>query len=191
MFASVAHAMGAGGGSGGSGDALMQFMPLILMLAIFYFLLIRPQQKRAKEHKGMLQALKKGDTVITNAGFIARIIDIDEDILTVDLGTTTVQLGRAYVAGLSNAKFFKPAGRKESRKEARDAEDDFGDEAETGDVAPKASRAPAQATGSSSSKLFKPAGRKRTRKDSRDAEQDDSGAEASNAPRDPDNVDKV
>ena len=52
MFASVAHAMGtAGAGQAGGADALMQFVPLIAMLAIFYFLLIRPQQKRAKQHK--------------------------------------------------------------------------------------------------------------------------------------------
>jgi len=124
MFARVAHAMGSAGGSGGSGDALMQFMPLILMLAIFYFLLIRPQQKRAKEHKAMLQALKKGDTVITNAGFIGRIVDIDEDMLVLDLGATRVQLGRGYVAGLSNAKLIKAAGKKESKKDAKDAEQD-------------------------------------------------------------------
>ena len=53
MFASVAHAMGtAGAGQAGGADALMQFVPLIAMLAIFYFLLIRPQQKRAKQHHG-------------------------------------------------------------------------------------------------------------------------------------------
>ncbi|MDR2727359.1 MAG: preprotein translocase subunit YajC [Deltaproteobacteria bacterium] len=124
MFASVAHAMGAGGGTGGSGDALMQFMPLILMLAIFYFLLIRPQQKKAKEHKTMLQALKKGDTVITNAGFLGRIVDIDEDMLTLDLGATRVQLGRAYVAGLSSAKLLKPGSKKESKKDAKGVEQD-------------------------------------------------------------------
>lgn len=66
MFASVAHAMGtAGAGQAGGADALMQFVPLIAMLAIFYFLLIRPQQKRAKQHKAMLEALKKGDQVLT------------------------------------------------------------------------------------------------------------------------------
>jgi len=120
MFASVAHAMGSAGGAGGSGDALTQFMPLILMLAIFYFLLIRPQQKKAKEHKTMLQALKKGDTVITNSGFIGRIVDIDEDMLLLDLGSTRVQLGRSYVAGLSNAKLIKAGGRKESKKDVKD-----------------------------------------------------------------------
>lgn len=72
MFASVAHAMGtAGAGQAGGADALMQFVPLIAMLAIFYFLLIRPQQKRAKQHKAMLEALKKGDQVLTTGGLVA------------------------------------------------------------------------------------------------------------------------
>ena len=78
MFASVAHAMGtAGAGQAGGADALMQFVPLIAMLAIFYFLLIRPQQKRAKQHKAMLEALKKGDQVLTTGGLVGRVVDID------------------------------------------------------------------------------------------------------------------
>ena len=118
MFVSVAHAMGSAGSAGG-GDPIMSFMPLIIMLAIFYFLLIRPQQKRAKEHKAMLAALKKGDTVLTNAGFIGRIVDIDEDLLTVDLGETKVQLARGYVAGLAS----KPtrAAAPESKKDKKEA----------------------------------------------------------------------
>ena len=87
MFASVAHAMGtAGAGQAGGADALMQFVPLIAMLAIFYFLLIRPQQKRAKQHKAMLEALKKGDQVLTTGGLVGRVVDIDGDILSIDLG---------------------------------------------------------------------------------------------------------
>ena len=94
MFASVAHAMGtAGAGQAGGADALMQFVPLIAMLAIFYFLLIRPQQKRAKQHKAMLEALKKGDQVLTTGGLVGRVVDIDGDILSIDLGSTTVEVG--------------------------------------------------------------------------------------------------
>ena len=104
MFASVAHAMGqAGGAAAGGTDALMQFVPLLAMLAIFYFLLIRPQQKRAKQHKAMLEALKKGDQILTTGGLVGRIVDIDGDILTLDLGTTKVNLGRAYVVGQMDA----------------------------------------------------------------------------------------
>ncbi len=100
MFASVAHAMGtAGAGQAGGADALMQFVPLIAMLAIFYFLLIRPQQKRAKQHKAMLEALKKGDQVLTTGGLVGRVVDIDGDILS-----TTVSLGRAYVVSVMDPR---------------------------------------------------------------------------------------
>jgi len=102
MFISIAHAMGTTGGAPVGGDALMQFVPLILMLVIFYFLLIRPQQKRAKTHKAMLESLKKGDQVLSSGGLIGRIVDIKGDELTVDLGETKVIIGRAYIAGLSN-----------------------------------------------------------------------------------------
>ena len=105
MFASVAHAMGtAGAGQAGGADALMQFVPLIAMLAIFYFLLIRPQQTRAKQHKAMLEALKKGDQVLTTGGLVGRIVDIDGDILSLDLGSTTVSVGRAYVVSVMDLR---------------------------------------------------------------------------------------
>ena len=82
----------------------MQFVPLIAMLAIFYFLLIRPQQKRAKQHKAMLEALKKGDQVLTTGGLVGRVVDIDGDILSIDLGSTTVSLGRAYVVSVMDLR---------------------------------------------------------------------------------------
>jgi preprotein translocase subunit YajC len=100
-----------------------QLFPLLLMLAfagVFYFLLIRPQQKKAKEHKTMLQALKKGDTVETNSGFIGRIVDIDDDMLILDLGSTRVQIVRSFVSGLSNARLLKAGGKKESKKDVKD-----------------------------------------------------------------------
>ena len=129
MFVSVAHAMGSAGQGGGPEAMLSGFMPILLMLAIFYFLLIRPQQKRAKEHKALLAALKKGDTVVTNAGFIGRIVDIDDDLLTIDLGETRVQVGRGYIAGLTNAKLTKP-GKKDGKKDAEKKDAESADETE-------------------------------------------------------------
>ncbi|MDH3634250.1 MAG: preprotein translocase subunit YajC [Gammaproteobacteria bacterium] len=79
FFISDAMAQGAGGQSGG---ALELILPLLLMFGIFYFLLIRPQQKKAKEHKTMVEALGKGDEVITNGGLLAKITDVDENFLT-------------------------------------------------------------------------------------------------------------
>ena len=57
-------------------------VPLLLMFAIFYFLLIRPQQKKAKEHKAMVEALNKGDEVVTNGGLLAKITEVDDNFLT-------------------------------------------------------------------------------------------------------------
>ncbi|MBI5846863.1 MAG: preprotein translocase subunit YajC [Nitrospirae bacterium] len=69
MFTDLAYAMGANPQAGqGQGGGLMGFLPLILIFVIFYFMLIRPQQKRAKETKAMIDNLKKGDKVITSGG---------------------------------------------------------------------------------------------------------------------------
>ena len=72
--------------------AWMSFLPLVLIIAIFYFLMIRPQNKRYKQYKEMLSALNKGDDVVTQGGLIGKIIKIDEqdDILHVELGSQIV-----------------------------------------------------------------------------------------------------
>jgi preprotein translocase subunit YajC len=69
-------------GAEGSAGTLELILPLLLMFGIFYFLLIRPQQKKAKEHKKMVEALGKGDEIITNGGLLAKIAAIDENFLT-------------------------------------------------------------------------------------------------------------
>ena len=79
FFISDAMAQGAGGQAGGT---LELILPLLLMFGIFYFLLIRPQQKKAKEHKTMVEALGKGDEIITNGGLLAKITEVDENFLT-------------------------------------------------------------------------------------------------------------
>lgn len=101
MFASVAHAMGASGGAGGS-DALMQFMPLILMLLIFYFLLIRPQQKKIKQHEAMLHSLKKGDKIITGGGILGTIVSTDEFEMEIEIAhNVRVKILRSSVRELA------------------------------------------------------------------------------------------
>ena len=62
-----------------SGQGIAQFIPLILIFVIFYFFLIRPQQKRVKEHKAMVQSLKRGDEVITSGGIIGTVEKVMED----------------------------------------------------------------------------------------------------------------
>ena len=61
------------------GSAIAQFVPLILIFAIMYFLLIRPQQKKMKEHKGMVEALRRGDVVITQGGLIGKVLKVKEN----------------------------------------------------------------------------------------------------------------
>lgn len=77
MFVSPAYAQALGGASAGS--AITQFVPLILIFAIMYFLLIRPQQKKAKEHRAMIEALRRGDQVITQGGIIGKVTHVRED----------------------------------------------------------------------------------------------------------------
>ncbi|AMK11773.1 MAG: preprotein translocase subunit YajC [Pseudodesulfovibrio sp.] len=103
FFDSVAFAMAppAGGGdAGGLGGILGGPLPmLVLMFAIFYFLLIRPQQKKQKAHRAMLDALKKGDKVWTNGGILGTIVDIDGDNLTIEIATgVNVVIKRGFVA---------------------------------------------------------------------------------------------
>ncbi len=66
-------------------SALMQFFPLILLVVLFYFMLIRPQMKRNKEHKQMLGALSKGDEVVTSGGLAGKVTDIGEAYVTLEV----------------------------------------------------------------------------------------------------------
>ena len=81
------------------GSVIGSFLPLILLFAIFYFLIIRPQQKATKAHKEMLETLGKGDKIITTGGLIAVIVKTEEDFIKIKLNDDTiVKLDRAYVA---------------------------------------------------------------------------------------------
>jgi len=82
LFISDAWAQGAAGGSGGG---LLGLLPMVAIFVIFYFLLIRPQQKKAKEHRSMVADLSKGDEVVTNGGVLGKITDTDENFLTVEV----------------------------------------------------------------------------------------------------------
>ena len=95
--------MGAGGGAaGGQAGGFSAFVPLILMFVIFYFLLIRPQQKKAKEHREMISGLKKGDRIITSGGLHGRITGLDDATITVEIADKVrVKVARGNVAALS------------------------------------------------------------------------------------------
>ncbi len=103
LFESIAYAMAQPAAGAEQGNPVMAFLPLIIMFAIFYFLLIRPQQKKAKEHRATLAALKKGDRVLTNGGIYGRITGIEGDVLNLELGTNVeIKINRAFVSALAD-----------------------------------------------------------------------------------------
>ncbi len=110
MFASIAYAAAPSVG-GEAPSLLLTLMPLILMFAVFYFLLIRPQNKRAKEHKNMLGALSKGDNVLTTGGILGRIVDVEGDILTLDIANgVKVRVARGFINGTYDPKAIQKVG---------------------------------------------------------------------------------
>jgi len=80
-------------------SAIAQFLPLIILFGIFYFLIIRPQQKQQKEHQEMLNSLKKGDKIVTAGGLIAEVVKAEEDYLKIKLNDNNiVKLDKAFVS---------------------------------------------------------------------------------------------
>lgn len=107
---SLAYAMGASGAEG-QGNPITAFVPLIVMFAIFYFLLIRPQQKKAKQHREVLANLKKGDRVLTAGGVYGRIQSLNDDVLTLEIADNIkIQANRNYIAGLADSE-VRPVSR--------------------------------------------------------------------------------
>ena len=83
MFISPAFAQASGGlAEGGFG-----LLPIIFVMVIFYFLLIRPQQKRAKQHKEMVAALKKGEEIVTNGGLLGKVTEVSDNFVTVEVSS--------------------------------------------------------------------------------------------------------
>ena len=97
MFASPAFAQAM---DGGTASAITSFVPLILIFAIMYFLLIRPQQKKLKEHKAMVEALRRGDQILTQGGIIGKVAKVQDDgILEVEIAEgVKVRMPRHTVA---------------------------------------------------------------------------------------------
>ena len=92
-----------------SGSGFAQFIPLILIFVIFYFFLIRPQQKKIKDHKLMVAALKRGDEVVTSGGIIGRVEKIlgDDKVDIVISENVTVQIVQSTIQGLLNKPTIK------------------------------------------------------------------------------------
>ncbi|EKB1138622.1 preprotein translocase subunit YajC [Campylobacter jejuni] len=79
---------------------LTSLLPLVVLFAIFYFLVIKPQQKQAKAHKQMLESLQKGDKIITNGGLICEVVKPEEDFIKVKLNedNVTAKISREFIA---------------------------------------------------------------------------------------------
>jgi preprotein translocase subunit YajC len=89
-----------GGGTGAGGlAAFQQIIPLVLMFAIFYFLLIRPQQKKAKEHRSLLDGLKKGDFVLTAGGVHGKVTSVDDTVVSLEIAPgVNIKITKSYIA---------------------------------------------------------------------------------------------
>jgi len=92
-----------GGAQQGGGSMLMQLFPLIIIVGIFYLMIIRPQQKRQKEHKAMLDNLKKGDKIVTSGGLYGEIFALTQDTVTLVIADNVkVKVARGYISGLAS-----------------------------------------------------------------------------------------
>ncbi|MFK2823565.1 preprotein translocase subunit YajC [Arcobacter sp. YIC-80] len=86
---------------GSSADLISSLLPLVALFAIFYFLIIRPQQKQAKQHKEMVNNLKKGDKIVTNGGLMVEVTKVEDDYFVVkNSDGTEMKLIREFVAKL-------------------------------------------------------------------------------------------
>jgi preprotein translocase subunit YajC len=99
----VAWAQGAAGG--GAPPALVQLLPFVLLFAVFYFLIIRPQQQKQKDHTVLLANLKRNDEVITNGGLYGRVMALADDVVTLEIAPNIrVRVARPQIATVITAK---------------------------------------------------------------------------------------
>ncbi len=109
MLIETAYAQ-AGGGTQGGMD-LIGLMPLILLFVLLYFLMIRPQAKRAKEHRAMLQALQKGDEVVTSGGTLGKVTTVGEQFVTLEIAPNVeIKVQKPAVQTLLPKGTLKSAG---------------------------------------------------------------------------------
>ena len=100
MFATNAYAMAGGAAQEGGGSGMEGIVMLVIMFAIFYFLLIRPQQKRAKQHKELINNLKTGDQVVTAGGIHGKVVAVQETIATLEIASNVrIKVNRSSVVG--------------------------------------------------------------------------------------------
>lgn len=125
MLISPAYAQAAGGGGLGGDGMLTGLLPIVLIFVVFWFLLIRPQQKRMKEHKAMIANLRRGDKVVTGGGIIGTVTKVlDEGEVEVEIASEVkVRVARATITDVLN-KTAPVAAKGGGGKGAADASDD-------------------------------------------------------------------
>lgn len=119
MFVSEAWAQAAGAPAAGGADMLIQFAPFILIFVVMWFLLIRPQQKKAKQHRAMVAALKRGDRVVTNGGIYGQVSHVADDHLMVEIADgVKIKIVRDAVSAVPGKP--EPVKKEESKQGAND-----------------------------------------------------------------------
>lgn len=111
MFSSPAYAQATGAAApGGSAAFLIQFAPLVLIFVIFWFLLIRPQQQRMKQHQARIAAVKKGDQVVTGGGLVGKVTKVEENHVEIELAQgLRVRAVKSTLSDIVSAGGAKPA----------------------------------------------------------------------------------
>lgn len=100
MFATNAYAMAGGSGQQSGGSGIEGIIMLVVMFAIFYFLLIRPQQKRAKQHKELVDNLKAGDQVVTAGGIHGKVVAVQDALVTLEIASNVrIKISRSSIVG--------------------------------------------------------------------------------------------
>lgn len=100
--------------AGGGPSTFISVLPLVLIFAVFYFLLIRPQQRKAKDHRNMLAQLKRNDEVMTTGGVFGKILGLTDTEVTLEVAPNVrIKVGRSYIAQLFRTE--KVAGAKEAK----------------------------------------------------------------------------
>jgi preprotein translocase subunit YajC len=106
IFSSLAWAQDGGGApaaapSSGPGGMVVSFLPFVLIFVVFYFLLILPQQRKQKKHRALLEALKKGDRVLTTGGLLGTVAALNKNVVTIQVADNVrVKIRREYIAEL-------------------------------------------------------------------------------------------
>ena len=110
MIVTPAYAQAAGAGANSLGAMISTFAPFVLILVVFYFLMLRPQQQRAKAHQAAINGLKKGDSVVTAGGVAGKVTKIEERFVEVEIAPTVkVRVVKSTLVEVSGSGAAKPA----------------------------------------------------------------------------------